>query len=315
MNFQQLEYVLAVNTHRHFVDAANKCNITQPTLSMMIQKLEQELGIIIFDRTKKPVEPTADGLEIIERAKQIINEVEKLKAFSMEVKGEVSGEIKIGIIPTLAPYLLPLFLNNFVHHYPLVRIVINEMVTHDIIQKLKSGELDFGLLATPLHEPQFVEHHLFYEAFYVYLSEKELLFDKKYIIPNDLNLNQLWLLEEGHCLRNQVFNLCELSASNSVLSNLHYEAGSIETLINLVDKQHGITVIPQLAALNLSTEQQNKLKEFAKPVPMREISLVVSKNFPRKKLLEKLKLEIKKTIPLSIAENSKPENSVPVYKN
>lgn len=315
MNFQQLEYILAVNTYRHFVEAANHCNITQPTLSMMIQKLEQELGINIFDRNKKPVEPTHEGQEILLRAQQIINEVEKLKSYTNEIKGEISGEIKIGIIPTLAPYLLPLFLKNFVHQYPNIRITINEMVTHDIIQKLKSGGLDFGLMATPLLEPQLIEHHLFFEAFYVYLSEKEQLFDKKYFIPNDLNLNQLWLLEEGHCLRNQVFNLCELKPSNSILTNLHYEAGSIETLINLVDKQHGITVIPQLAALNLNINQKNKLKEFAKPVPMREVSLVVSKNFPRKNLLEKLIQEIKLVIPKEISKNSKPENAVPVYKN
>lgn len=297
MNFQQLEYVIAVDNHRHFVKAAEKCHVTQPTLSMMIQKLEDEFDVKIFDRTKKPVEPTLEGVEIINRARKILAETEWLKTYVNELKGDVSGDLRIGVIPTLAPYLLPLFLKNFIQKYPLINVFIKEMVTDEIIMKIKSGEIDIGLLATPLNEPLLTEHPLFKEEFFVYVSNKEEIFNKKYILPNELNLNHLWLLEEGHCLRNQIFNLCELKTEELEMANLHYEAGSIETLINLVDKQNGITIIPQLAALNLNESQKLNLKEFANPKPAREISLVVKNSFPRKKLLNQLKMEIIDILP------------------
>ncbi len=304
MNLQQLEYIVAIDLHRHFVKASEYCNITQPTLSMMVQKLEDELGIKIFDRSKKPVEPTFAGQEIIKRAKRILAESESLVTFTKEVKGEVSGDLRVGIIPTLAPYLLPLFLNNFIDKYPLVNIFIKEIVTDDIIAKIKAGELDIGILATPVNQKFLTELPLFEEEFFVYTSQNFLPITKKYLLPSDLDLSKLWLLEEGHCLRNQVFNLCELKSSQHKMSNLHYEAGSIETLINLVDKQSSLTIIPHLAALNLKDEQKSKLREFASPKPVRQISLVVSNNFPRIKLLNELKSEITKIIPFKNLSSS-----------
>ena len=297
MNLQQLEYIVAVDRYRHFARAAENSFVTQPTLSMMIQKLEEELEVKIFDRKKQPVVPTREGEEIILRAKQVLAEVARLKEYAAELKGEVTGELHLGIIPTLAPYLLPLFLRPFSQQHPQLRIFIKEMVTNDIIVKLKTGELDMGILATPLHEEQLKEHPLFYEEFFAYASKSEKLSAKKYLAPKEINLENLWLLEEGHCLRNQVFNLCELKKQEAESNNLHYEAGSIETLINLVDKYEGLTIIPHFATLNLTAVQKEKVREFAEPKPVREISLVVSESYPRRKLVQELQTVIKQVVP------------------
>ncbi|MBL7932657.1 MAG: LysR family transcriptional regulator [Bacteroidia bacterium] len=295
MNFQQLEYIVAVNEQRHFAKAAEKCFVTQPTLSMMINKLEEELGVKIFDRSKQPVLPTREGEEIIKRAKVLISEAGHLKGYANEIRGEMSGELRIGIIPTLAPYLLPLFLKTFHEKYPLLKIYVKEMVTDEIIERLGRGEVDIGLLATPTAEPRLDEHPLFYEEFFVYASKTEKLPKKKYLLAKQIDINHLWLLEEGHCLRNQVFNLCELKKKD--YERLNYEAGSIETLINLVDHSDGITIIPRLAELRLTAGQKKNIREFANPKPVREISLVVIKDFPRKKILEQLREIIVKSVP------------------
>jgi LysR family hydrogen peroxide-inducible transcriptional activator len=297
MNLQQLEYIIAVDQYRHFAKAAEKSYVTQPTLSMMIKKLEEELDIVIFDRNKHPIAPTREGEEVIRRAKVMVAEANNLKQYSKELKGEISGELRLGIIPTLAPYLLPLFLRSFTNKFPSVKLYIHEMVTDGIIAKIKSGDLDIGLLATPLGEPQISENVLFYEEFFAYASQTEKLPSKKYLLPKEIDPSHLWLLEEGHCLRNQVFNLCELKKQTASSENLHYEAGSIETLINLVDRYNGITIIPQMALLNLKPSQRKKVREFSNPKPVREISLVALKNFPRKVILDKLKEEIIKALP------------------
>ncbi len=299
MNLQQLEYVIAVDRHRHFAKAAEKCFVTQATLSMMIKKLEDELEIKIFNRSKQPVTPTKEGEEFIIRIKQVLTEAKRLKDFAAEIKGEITGELHLGIIPTLAPYLLPLFLKNFIRKYPHLKIFIKEMITDEIISHIKTGDLDVGLVATPLKENFIKEYPLFYEEFFVYSSQEEDLPNKKYLLPQMINLKRLWLLEEGHCLRSQIINLCELKMKDSETQNLHYEAGSIETLINLVDKYEGITIIPHLALLNLKPSQKKNIREFRNPKPVREISIIVGNNFARNKLLEQLKEEIISTIPFN----------------
>lgn len=296
MNIQQLEYILAVDTYRHFATAASKSNVTQPTLSMMIRKLEDELGVRIFDRTRQPVEPTPEGREIVLRARQIMADVTHLKEFARGLKSDVSGEIRIAIIPTLAPYLLPLFLPSFVDKHPTLRVKISELVTHDIIEALKNGEVDIGLLATPLHDPKLVEHPVFYEEFFAYTSD-ERASKKKYLLPKDIDLSKLWLLEEGHCFRNQVFNLCELKKKDIESDRLHYQAGSLETLKNLVDHNKGITILPLLATKELTQSQQRKIRSFAPPKPVREISLVVNSNYSRKSILQALKKAIEDCMP------------------
>jgi LysR family hydrogen peroxide-inducible transcriptional activator len=304
MNIQQLEYILAVDTHRHFETAAGKCNVTQPTLSMMIRKLEDELGIRIFDRGKQPVEPTSEGKEIILRARQIVADVTLLKEFAKGLKSDVSGEIKIAIIPTLAPYLLPLFLPAFVDKHPQLRVKISEHVTHDIIAALKNGDADIGLLATPLHDPKLVEHPVFYEEFFAYTSDEKAA-KKKYLLPKDIDLSKLWLLEEGHCFRNQVFNLCELKMNDIESDRLHYQAGSLETLKNLVDHNRGITILPLLATRDLNKEQMKKVRSFAPPKPVRQISVVVNSNYSRKSILDALKKAIAECMPEEASINSK----------
>ncbi|HYE53973.1 MAG TPA: LysR substrate-binding domain-containing protein [Chitinophagaceae bacterium] len=305
MNFSQLEYVIAVDNYRQFNLAAEKCFVTQATLSMMIRKLEEELDIKIFERSRQPVTPTREGEQIILRARQIVAEANALRSYVKDIRGEISGELRLGVIPTLAPYLLPLFLRSFTEKFPGLKIFIRELVTDEIITKLRTGELDIGLLATPLHEASIDEHPLFYEEFFAYVSRNEKLARKKYLLPKEIYLNSLWLLEEGHCLRNQVFNLCELKMKDSDSDRLHYQAGSIETLINLVDKNDGITIVPYLATQMLKPGQKKNLREFANPKPVREVSLVTNKNFARRKLLEHLKEEITGVVPASMLNPSK----------
>jgi len=300
MNLQQLEYILAVDTYRHFAVAAGKCNVTQPTLSMMIQKLELELDVKIFDRSKQPVEATDIGREIITQARKILSEVQQIDELVMNHKGELKGELRIGIIPTLSPYLLPLFINSFLKKFPGVKLKIADLTTHEIVEKLKSQELDAGILATPLHIRSILEVPLFYEQFIVYTSAREQKIKKKFLLAEDIDVNRLWLLEEGHCLRAQVINLCELKKKETEVHNLDYEAGSIEALKKIVDLSEGITILPELAIRDLSKSQQGQLHYFKPPAPVREISVVTYRHFAKKKLIETLTHEILASIPESM---------------
>ena len=295
MTIQQLEYVIALDECRHFVKAAQKCFITQPTLSMMINKLEEEWGVKVFDRTKHPIAPTKEGEELIKLAKAVILKTRFINEYVAGLKNELTGEIRIGIIPTLAPYLVPRFLKEFVKRCPHLKLSLKEMTTLQIITSMDKGDVDIGILATPVNEPSLTEHPLFYEEFYAYASLDEKLPKKKYLLPKEIKIAHLWLLEEGHCFRNQVYNLCQLKKQEQ--STLSYEAGSIETLINLVDTSKGITLIPKLAEMNLKPSQKKYVREFANPKPVREISLVVTNNFIRKKIIDELKDVIIKCLP------------------
>lgn len=305
MNLQQLDYIIAVDTHRHFLLAAKKCFITQATLSMMILKLEEELGVKIFDRSKKPVKPTDIGKKIIAQARRIAGETARIKELIKEEKGEVSGELRIGIIPTLAPYLLPLFLKKFVTEYPAVKLLISENTTGTIIKRLKAGQLDAGILATPLNDNSIKEQVLFYEKYYLYVNDKESGFNRQYVLPADIDINRLWLLEEGHCMRSQILNFCELKKQHEVDEKLHYEAGSIETLKNLVEKNYGITIIPELATNNLNSSQKKRLRYFKPPTPVREISIATHREYVKDKLIAVLKETILAVIPEEMKNNTK----------
>jgi LysR family hydrogen peroxide-inducible transcriptional activator len=298
MNIQQLQYIIAVDEHRHFVKAAAHCFITQATLSMMIKKLEEELDVVIFNRSIQPVQPTPEGEQIIIKARLIMQQVKDLQLFAKELKGTVSGDLRLAVIPTLAPYLLPLFIENFSSSFPHLQIKVKEMLTDAIVAELHAGKIDIGILAVPLEQKDLREEHLFYEPFYAYATEGLLGKKKKLLMPGDIHSESLWLLEEGHCLRNQVFDLCEQRSARQESINLQYEAGSLETLIRMVDLNGGMTIIPHLATLNLSKEQQVKLKGFANPAPVREISMVMHANYPREALVNALKKTILKHIPL-----------------
>ncbi len=305
MNLQQLEYIVAVDRLRHFAKAAQSSFVTQPTLSMMVQKLEEELGVRIFERGRKPVVPTREGEEIIRRARQILAEVGNLREYTASLSGEIGGELRLGIIPTLAPYLLPLFLKHFSETYPKLKIYIKEAITDDIIRLLRRGEMDMGLLATPLSDPAIAEYPVFQEEFFAYVAQNEGFPQKKYVLPSHIDPSKLWLLQEGHCLRNQIFNLCELKNNTDLEMAVWYEAGSIETLINLVDHHGGITIIPKLATLHLKSHQKKNLREFNFPKPVREISLVTTQNFPRQLLLEKLRAEIVARSPIGMGDGQR----------
>jgi LysR family hydrogen peroxide-inducible transcriptional activator len=297
MNIQNLKYVLAVDTYRHFAKAAEKCFVTQPTLSMMIRSLEDELDIKIFDRSRQPVVPTEAGEMIIAQAKIIVKEADRMKEIIHELKGELKGELKLGIIPTVAPYLLPLFLNSFLKKYPQLKIKIAEFTTQQIIEKLRNHHLDAGILATPLNNEALNEQPLYYEQFVVYASSNEKLMKKKFLIPGDIDTNHLWLLEEGHCLRTQIFNLCELRKKGLETSNLEYEAGSIETLKKMVDMNNGITILPELALTELTAKDKKFVRHFKPPVPVREISIVTYRHFVKQRMVDILKEEICNSVP------------------
>lgn len=297
MNIQQLEYIVAVDNCRHFLKAAEKCFVTQATLSMMIKKLEEELGVKIFDRSRQPVIPTETGNKIIAQAKIIIQENNRMKEIVKEEQGQLSGELKIGIIPTLAPYLLPLFIKPFLQKYPLVRLKISELTTSNIIQKLEHRDLDVALLSTPLSLSFLKEEALFYEPFIVYASSKDKILNKKFILAKDIDINRLCLLEEGHCLRLQSINLCELRNKEKDVRQMEFETGSIETLKRIVEENNGITILPLLALKGMTPDQKNNVRFFKRPVPVREIGLVTYRYFVKENLIQKLKEEIVSNIP------------------
>ena len=303
MTITQLQYIIAVDTYRHFATAAKESYITQPTLSMQIQKLEDDLATKIFDRSKQPVIPTLVGEEIIKQARIILHEVKMMEQLIKDKQGILKGELRIGIIPTLAPYLLPLFLQSFLKKYPEVRLKVKEMTTDLIIEKLKSGRIDAGLLVTPLNDNSIIENKLFYEELVAYVSESSDAYKKNYLLADDIDLKELWLLEEGHCFRSQIINLCELKKQTKEQSHFEYEAGSVETLRKMVEKNNGITILPELATLDFTTKQLNMVRHFNEPMPVREVSLVTHRNYVKKKLLDVLKEEIQNILPEKIKHN------------
>ncbi|PVD51430.1 DNA-binding transcriptional regulator OxyR [Terrimonas sp.] len=311
MTFVQLEYIVALDNYRQFTLAAESCFITQPTLSMQIQKLEEELGIMIFDRTKQPVATTEMGKEIIKQAKVILAQKQVMHELVQSKKGIVAGELKLGIIPTLAPYLLPLFIQNFASKYKQVKLIVSEMTTDNIIKSLTEGSIDAGILVTPLQKSGIKEYPLFYEELVAYVSRKNALYEKNYVLAQDIDPNKLWLLEEGHCFRSQIENLCELRKMSTAGSHFDYETGSIETLRRMVDLNDGITILPELATLDMPAKQLQLIRQFKKPVPMREVSIVVQRDFVKKRLIDALKNEIIQSIPDKIKKNQS-VNVVPI---
>lgn len=306
MTLVQLEYIIALDSLKHFAKAAAHCHITQPSLSMQVQKLEEELDVQLFIRTN-PVTTTETGQIVIEQAKKILAEARMMHQIIQQEKNIVAGTIKIGIIPTLAPYLLPRFLQAFIKIYPQVRLSIHELTTENIVRQLKNGSLDAGILATPLNIAELKESFLFNEEFVAYVSRKEKLFNKKYLLPDDIDVHNMWLLEEGHCLRNQVMNLCALQRDASIEKHFDYAAGSIETLKNFVDKNGGITLLPELATFEMNNSKKNMLRYFKSPAPVREISLVTLKTYNKTRIINILKQTILDNLPPQMERKRKVE--------
>jgi len=304
MTLVQLEYIVAVDTYRSFVTAADKCFVTQPTLSMQVQKLEELISVKIFDRSKQPVSPTEIGAQIIAQARIILQESGKIKELISSQQQDVIGELRIGVIPTVAPYLLPEVISAMLDKYPELKLLIWEYTTEDIIHHLKTGVLDCGILATPLTDPNITETPLYYENFVSYISKNSKLYRKKAVDAEDLNEENIWLLNEGHCMRNQVLNICR-STKNNRLQGLEYNTGSVETLVRMVDLNGGATLLPELAITELNAKQINKVRHFKSPAPVREISLVTHKNFIKKRMLNALKDEILEIIPKAMKQKKK----------
>jgi len=302
----QLEYIVALDTHRSFSLAADKCFVTQPTLSMQIKKMETDLGITIFDRTKQPIVVTDIGRVIVDQARQVLSESKKIEELIQLSKNTLTGELKIGIIPSLAPYLLPLFLGDFARKYPGIKISVREYLTHEITEYLHNEKIDVGLLVTPLDVQGFNETPLFYEKILLYCNKNHPLAKMTDIKSNQLGHENLWLLSQGHCFRNQVINLCKMKDQTNTLP-FEYESASIETLIKFVDKEGGFTLIPELAMLDFSADKKALSKRIKDVNPVREVSLVTSRVFVKQRILEVLQKEILAVIPLEMQDKKRGE--------
>lgn len=295
MTLQQLEYILAVNQFRHFAKAAEYCRVTQPTLSAMIQKLEEELDTRIFDRSQQPVCPTPVGSHIIEQAQNILVQANRIKNIIEEEKHSLTGTFKLGILPTVAPYLLPRFFPQLMKKYPNLDIRVVEMKTNDIKKALQTGEIDAGIVASLAGMEELQQTPLFYEQFFAYVSREDALFNNEVIRTSDLNGEQLWLLDEGHCFRDQLVRFCQMKSARA--SQLAYHLGSMETFMRMVESGKGVTFIPELAVLQLGDAQKELVRSFAIPCPTRQVVLLTNKNFIRHTLLEVLVKEIKLSVP------------------
>lgn len=293
MTIQQLEYVIAVDKYRHFVRASEACGVTQSTLSSMIQKLENELDIIIFNRNSHPVEPTKMGDEIISQAKVILYNTSQLKEMVLSQKNQGEGNIKLGIIPTIAPYILPKLFKEILSSSLNINLNVSELTTASIIDKLNKAELDMAILATPLEKDDLLEIPLYYEKFVVYVSPNEPIYKEKEIISSKMPSKHMWVLKEGHCLRNQVFNFCNNKSDFLPI----YEAGNIDTLIRIVDENNGYTIIPELHIDLLNENQKGNIRPLISPQIVREISIVVRQDYVREKLLNNIAELVKKIIP------------------
>ena len=299
MTLQQLEYILAVARHGHFGRAADACNVTQPTLSAMIGKLEEEIGAKLFDRNRQPISPTQIGEKVISQAREVLTQADSIKDIVLEEKQSLGGIFRIGILPTIAPYLLPRFFPQMMKKYPQLDIRVREMKTHEIKNALLQGDIDAGILATIEGLEDYEQVTLFYEKYIGYVAREDALFKKEVIRTADVAASrELWLLDEGHCFRDQMVRFCQMKSSQT--SQLAYNLGSMETFMRMVESGMGITFIPELAAMQLSEPQKELVRPFAIPVPTRQLILITNRNFIRQNLLEVLVKEIQAGVPKSM---------------
>ena len=296
MTLQQLEYILAVARHGHFGRAAEACNVTQPTLSAMIGKLEEEIGAKLFDRNRQPICPTAIGEKVVWQAREVLAQADSIKEIVQEEKQSLGGIFRIGILPTIAPYLLPRFFPQMMKKYPTLDIRVREMKTHEIKEALLQGDIDADILASIEGLEDYEQTTLFYEKYIGYVAREDVLFKKEVIRTADIAASrELWLLDEGHCFRDQMVRFCQMKSSQT--SQLAYNLGSMETFMRMVESGMGITFIPELASVQLSEPQRELLRPFAIPVPTRQLILITNRNFIRKRLQEVLVNEIQASVP------------------
>ncbi|MEO1011420.1 MAG: LysR substrate-binding domain-containing protein [Bacteroidota bacterium] len=300
MTITQLQYVIAVAEHQNFTLAAEKSFVTQPTLSMQVQKLEDELDVLIFDRGKKPISITEVGQKIVAQAKNIVNEADRIKDIVDQEKGFIGGDYNLGIIPTIMPTLLPMFLKTFIKKYPKVNLIIKERNTEQLIRNIQDGHLDAGIAATPLELEFLKERPLYYEPFVGYVPQNHRLAKAKDLNPEDLNISDILLLRDGHCFRDGVVNLCNAPKSFAE-EHFQLQSGSFETLVNLSNEGMGMTLLPYLNTLELDDRKKQNLKYFGNPPPAREVSLIYHKNELKVQITEALKEVIASVVRGAIA--------------
>lgn len=303
-----MEYIVAVYRLRHFAKAAEQCGVTQPTLSAMIQKLETELGVKLFERSSQQVTPTAIGKLVVEQAWRVLSRANKIKDIVDEERNSLKGLFRIGILPTIAPYLLPRFFPKLMSDYPDVDFRVTEMKTMDCKRALSRGEIDVAILVSLDDMEMFNQTSLFFEQFIGYVSRGDSLFSSKSIRTSDLSGHFLWLLDEGHCFRDQLVKFCNIKTSCD--TKLTYSLGSIETFMHMVEAGQGITFIPELALIQLSAEQKELVRPFAIPIPTREIVALTTKTFVRHSLLKTVTDSIRENVPQRMLKMNNTEQRV-----
>ncbi|MGB2128556.1 MAG: LysR substrate-binding domain-containing protein [Flavicella sp.] len=288
MTITQLHYILSVAEHKNFTVAANHSAVSQPTLSMQIQKLEEQLDIQIFDRSKKPISLTKIGEKIVAQAKIIVEESKRINDIVDQQKGYIGGVFRLALIPTVMPTLLPLFLKTFCKKYEDVQLVIEEMTTEECIKKLSEGHIDAAIAATPLEEDNIIEKPLYYEPFVGLVPTSNTLYSEKELCVDKLNANEILLLKDGHCFKDSILNMCSsIEQDNS--KSFQLQSGSFDTLIKLAKEDLGMTLLPYLHSMDIAKEDRHMLRNFEAPVPAREISLLYHKSQLKLKLIDALK--------------------------
>jgi LysR family transcriptional regulator, hydrogen peroxide-inducible genes activator len=317
MTLSQLEYIVAVHETGGFLTAAERSFVTQPTLSQMIKKLEDEIGVVIFDRDQKPTKPTPNGEKILEQARRILAEARRMKdvigAFSDADAKVLQGDLRLAIIPTLAPFLLPKIVRHMQKNYPSLRLNVDELQTEAIIDGLHVDKIDLGILVTPLDDARIVEHAAFYEPFYLYFAEGEIIGEKKRISEKDLGRNRMRLLSQGHCFRSQMLQLCRRKDKNKSANSVEFESGSLQTLKLMVDEVGGYTLLPYLASHDLlSVRDRERVRPFVAPEPVREVSVVHHKHFARARAVQAVLEAVRAQLPKDLRSMQKPEHVIPI---
>lgn len=291
MTKNQIEYILALAQHKNFGKAADACFITQSTLSAMIGKFEQQIDILIFNRKTRPISITQQGEQVLKSIRSIYREFQLLDEVINDIQGNEVGNLSIACIPTVAPYLYPLILNHISKQYPKVNFTIHELTTENITEQIIAGQIDIGIVSVPLNNKELIEYDLYCEDFLLYDSGRQKK-KSKYRV-SDIDLDRLWLMEEGHCLRNQVGKICELRQQKKINGNLNYNCGSIFTLIEMVKMNQGVTLLPRLALLNNLHLEKKSIHPLSKPIPTRKIGIITHKHFTKKRMLKTISQIIK----------------------
>jgi LysR family hydrogen peroxide-inducible transcriptional activator len=300
----QIQYLIALDEHRNFIKAAEATYVTQPTLSMQIKKLEEELGVVLFDRSKQPIEPTQIGVKIIAQARQIYRETSHIEDILKSFTGEVSGTLKIGVLPTISNSLIPILIHQISNTYPELKLHIREELTENIVEDLKADRLDVGIVSTPLHDESIIERPLYNEKFRLYLNSNHPAYNKKSLDLDDLLMDKIWLLSEGNCFRNQAINLCKLPEERLNHLGLLYESGTMSTLKRIVDLEGGATIIPEWEAGQLDSDSLDHVKAFRTDGAGRQVGLVYTRYFAKQGIINKLEELIKSSLPNHIADNT-----------